>query len=205
MKAWTWTILTTAAYVLSPVNSTAAAVDTVLVKTTFAADLDGWTSNTPTEVAWRSTGGNPTGVAIFTDQSAAGTYLDAPAKFLSPAISFSKLSGKGYISWQHKIGPQKNVQSVSPYEIRLSGPGGAAKFDGSIPPVTPQSWQTVVAPLAEADWTVTSGTWNGLLANVTDMQIDIELVTNNDNNNDTEFLDNIEVVSHPGGFSPGAK
>ena len=205
MKAWILLISTVAAYGLLPFGPAAAAADTVLVKTTFAADLDGWTSNTLAEVAWQATCGNPTGVAIFKDQSSAGTYLDAPAKFLSPAIASTKLSGKGYISWQHKIGPQKNVQSVSPYEIRLSGPNGAAKFDGSVPPVTPQSWQTVVAPLLEADWTVTSGTWDGLLANVTDLQIDIELVTNNGNNNDTEFLDNIEIVSHPGGFNPGAK
>ena len=181
----------------------ASAADKILANTTFASDLDGWTSNTPAQVVWQATGGNPGGVALFTDQSADGTYIDAPSKFLSPAVPYTSLSGKGYISWQHKMGPQANVESISPYEIRLSGPGGAAKFDGSVPAVKPEKYYTVVAPLAQADWTVTSGTWAALLANVTDMQIDIELVTNNGNFNDTEYMDNIEVVSHPAGFSPG--
>ncbi len=183
----------------------AEAGDTVLVKTTFSTGLGGWTSNTPSEVAWQATGGNPNGVAVFTDLTNSATYIDAPTTFLSPAINYAKLSGKGYLSWQHKIGKEANVESVSPYEIRLSGPGGAAKFDGSTPPITPQKWQTVVAPLQETDWIVTSGSWDGLLANVTDMQINMELVTNDGVNFDTEYMDNIEIVSHPSGFSPGAK
>jgi hypothetical protein len=204
LRAFVLTTSMTLACLASP-QVFAASADTVLAKSTFATDLDGWTSNTPAEIAWQATGGNPSGVVVFSDQTNAGTYIEAPAKFLSPAIPYAKLSGKGYISWQHKIGKESGVNAVGPYEIRLSGPGGAAKFDGSVPPVTPSAFQTIAAPLLEANWTVTSGTWSALLANVTDMQIDIELVSNNTTNEDVEYIDNVEVVSHPYGFNPGAK
>ncbi len=47
---------------------------------------------------------------------------------------------------------------------------------------------------------MTSGTWTGLLANVTDMQIDIELVSNSSIPTDVEAIDNVAVVSKPCGF-----
>ena len=181
------------------------AADTVLANSNFNTDLDGWTSNTPAEISWTASGGHPKGGVQFNDMTSSSTYVIAPAKFLSPAISYTGLSGRGYISWEHRVGPQSGVQSVSPYEIRLSGPNGAAKFDGGMPPSVATGFVTVTAPLQEADWTVTSGTWAGLLANVTQMQIDIELITNATTNEDVEYMDNVQVVYHPAGFVPGPK
>jgi hypothetical protein len=59
----------------------------------------------------------------------------------------------------------------------------------------------VAAPLLETQWTVTGGIWADLLANVQGIQIDIELI-NNSGGTDIEAIDNIELVSHPKGFSP---
>jgi hypothetical protein len=48
-------------------------------------------------------------------------------------------------------------------------------------------------PLIQADWTINSGTWSGLLANVTQLQIPMELVTNDTIPGDTdhEGIDNV--------------
>jgi len=63
-------------------------------------------------------------------------------------------------------------------------------------------WVTIVAPLVESDWVVSSGSWSALLANVTSIQIPMEMVSNGGGGVDQEAMDNIEIVSHPQGFSP---
>jgi hypothetical protein len=51
--------------------------------------------------------------------------------------------------------------------------------------------------LVEADWKLESGTWKGLLADVTELQIPIELVTNDAIPGDTdhEGIDNVILSS----------
>jgi len=165
----------------------------------FKTGLDKWKSNTPAEIAWASSGGNPDGYVQFTDATSAGTYIDAPTTYHG---SYAALNGAGYITYQHQIFSETGVTAYSPYEVRLSGPGGAAKFDGTTPNSATSGWVTVVAPLVSGDWTVTSGTWSALLANVTDLQIDIELVTNQTIPGDTDIegIDNIALISKPCGF-----
>ena len=182
-----------------------AKADSVVVETTFDSDLGGWTTNTPPDVSWQSSGGNPGGEAFFTDITlGVGTFLYAPSTFLSPAVDFTKLDGKAYISYQHLMVKETGVQSVGNYNIVMSGPGGTATFTGAVAVVLDKKnpWTTVVAPLVEADWVMSGGTWAGLLANVTSIQIAMEMVSNDAATKDQEAIDNIEIVSHPGGFSP---
>ena len=88
--------------------------DVVVVQTTFDSDLGGWTSNTPAEVVWNATGGNPGGEALFTDGSGNGTYIIAPSAFLSPAVNYTKLDGKAYISFQHLMVKEGGVSASWP-------------------------------------------------------------------------------------------
>lgn len=181
-----------------------AAGDKVLVKSTFDSTLDGWTSNTPAEVQWNASGGNPGGEALFTNASGSTSDLIAPVKFLAPAVNYAKLDGKAYFSWQHLLVTETGVTGGTPFEIRLFAPGGIeAKFDGGIATVSKKNkWLTAVAPLVGPDWTVTGGTWSDLLANVQGVEIDIELINNGSGSTDIEAVDNIALVSHPAGFSP---
>jgi hypothetical protein len=182
-----------------------ARADSAVAQTTFDSDLGGWTTNTPSDVKWNSTGGNPGGEALFTDlTSGVGTVMLAPSSFLSPTINFTRLNGKGYISYQHLMVKETGVQGIGNYNIAMSGPGGAASFTGALAIVLEKKnkWTTIVAPLVEADWVMSSGTWAGLLANVTSIQIPMEMVSNQGGSTDKEAMDNIEIVSHPSGFSP---
>jgi len=179
--------------------------DSVVAQTTFDTDLGGWTTNTPSDVQWNSSGGNPGGEALFTDlTSGVGTIMIAPSSFLSPAVNFTKLNGKGYISYQHLMVKETGVQAIGNYNIVMSGPGGTATFTGAVAIVLNRNnkWTTVVAPLVEADWVMSSGTWTDLLANVTSIEIPMEMVSNEGGSTDKEAMDNIEIVSHPSGFSP---
>ena len=67
---------------------------------TFDTGLDGWFSNTPGEIRWSSTNGNPDGFVRFADASGNYTYIAAPEKFLG---DWSGLDGIGSISYDHKI------------------------------------------------------------------------------------------------------
>lgn len=180
--------------------------DSVVVQTTFDSDLGGWTTNTQPDVKWSATGGNPGGEALFTDVTiGVGTIMIAPSNFLSPAVNFTKLDGKAYISYQHQMVKETGVLGTGNYNIVMSGPGGTATFGGALSIVLDKKnpWITVVAPLVEADWVMAAGgSWSALLANVTSIQIPMEMVSNSSDSTDQEAMDNIEIVSHPGGFSP---
>ena len=129
----------------------------------------------------------------------------APASFLSPAVNYTKLNGKAYISYQHRMVKETGVLGVGNYNIVMSGPGGTATFTGALAIILDKKnpWVTVVAPLVEADWAMSNGgNWSDLLANVTSIQIPMEMVSNSGGETDQEAMDNIEVVSHPQGFSP---
>jgi hypothetical protein len=165
----------------------------MIAESTFNTNLDGWTSNTPSQISWSKTGGNPGGFVLFEDETGDWTVLDAPAKFLG---NYSALNNFGTISFDHKIIAETGIQSLSPYEIDLSGPGGSATWTGATPKgVT--GWLTLNVPLVQSDWTINSGTWTGLLADVTQLQIPIELVTNDAIPGDTdhEGIDNVILSS----------
>jgi hypothetical protein len=165
---------------LATVGFTCSQADAdTFASSTFGTGLDGWTSNTPSQIAWQSTGGNPGGYIQFTDASSASTDVWAPASFLGNYASL----GVSSISFDDNIISETEVQSVGQYEIDLSGPGGSATFLGNQPPATyPTGWIAVTAAISvgapPSGWTVDSGTWLGLLADVTQVQIPIELVTN---------------------------
>jgi PEP-CTERM motif len=171
----------------------------LIVETEFGKNLDDWTSNTPNEVNWVMSGGNPGGYASFVDASGTGTYIAAPAKFLFD-YEAAGLDGSGAISFDHKIFASGPGDTYAPYMITLSGPNGAATWTGDVPAVsnfmTP--WVTVTALLNQSDWKVTSGSWVGLLDQVTSLQIQMELVVNPGGAGfDTEGIDNVILASVP--------
>jgi hypothetical protein len=165
----------------------------IIAESTFDTSLDGWTSNTPSQISWSKTGGNPGGFISFEDTTNDWTVVNAPATFLG---NYSALNSVGTISFDHKIIAETGIQSLSPYEVDLSGLGGSATWTGATPKgVT--GWVTLNVPLVQSDWTINSGTWTGLLADVTQLQIPIELVTNDTIPGDTdhEGIDNVILSS----------
>lgn len=156
---------------------------------TFDTNIDGWTANTP-DTSWASTDGNPGGYLRFVDNTAGLALVEAPSKFLG---DWSALNGVGSITYDHKIFDTGSIINFGPYGARVFGPGGAASWNGATP-TGPTGWVTQTVALNAANWTVTSGTWNGLLSNVTDFQIVIELVGNPTLPGDITGLDNVAVV-----------
>lgn len=180
----------------------ANAADRVLARSGFDADLEGWTASQD-EVTWSAKGGHPGGRMVFNGTlTGPNCYVIAPNTFLAANINYKKLDGKAYFSWQQELVEEKSITTVYNYEMRISGPGGSATFDGGQPPLTYNKWFTVVAPIDQANWVVTSGTWAALLTDVENIQVNIELIGSGEGWVDVEAMDNFEVVSHPKGFNP---
>lgn len=60
--------------------------------------------------------------------------------------------------------------------IRMSGPGGSAEVQiasADLPPA-PRLWKRFEYPLTEAVWTVTGGSWDALLEDVTELRLQLE-------------------------------
>ena len=164
----------------------------LIAESTFDTSLDGWTSNTPSQISWSKR-------EVIRAVSSCLRIRRCLDRRQRTRDVFRKLLGVnevGTISFDHKIIAETGIQSLSPYEIDLSGPGGSATWTGATPKgVT--GWVTLNAPLLKSDWTINSGTWTGLLANVTQLQIPIELVTNDTIPGDTdhEGVDNVMLSS----------
>ncbi|MBC7855365.1 MAG: hypothetical protein IAF94_18200 [Pirellulaceae bacterium] len=161
------------------------------IVSTYDSDLDGWILPNPTDASfsWESPGGNPGGFARFIDGlQNNGGLIRAPGKFLGDWSSFDS------ISFEHRQIAAGIGNSYVPYEVFLSGAGGSARFTESHPG-TAGSWISVTAPLTEPSWTIESGTWAGLISNVTQFEIRIEVLDNNNTLGDTAGIDNVVLRS----------
>ncbi|MDD3642749.1 MAG: FlgD immunoglobulin-like domain containing protein [Candidatus Krumholzibacteria bacterium] len=163
------------------------------VASTFDTDLDGWKINGDNTAVWQATGGNPGGCLDVNDQATGGmNWAIAPRKFLGDWSGFAltdsicfdiyevNTSGGAWVDVEH---------------IWIEGPGGRAWTKNSglaIPPPT-GVWLNAKIPIDPAYWTVTEGTWEGLVSDVTSVRIFAEWV----DGGETTWLDNIRLTATP--------
>ena len=163
----------------------------VPVVSTFDSNADGWTGNGD----FATEDGNPGGYMKYPGSTgvAAPSDIVAPSKFLG---DWSALDGVGLIEFDHRIFEVGiAVVEFFPYSIGLSGPSGAARWTGPTPS-GPTEWVTFAVPVREESWTVTSGTWAGLLSDVSSLLLRIELVSNSAGA-DHDGIDNVRISAVP--------
>jgi hypothetical protein len=155
----------------------------------FDAGLDGWTLTESGMLTWEPDGGWSGGFALFEDQGVGTGRMLAPAAYLG---DWRALDGAGVLSWYHRIVRYGGVYQVVPPTVRLTGPGGVATWTASIIPDS--SWTYVAAPIAAQGWRLDSGSWDALLANVTELAIQMELVDNSVLPLDLDGVDNVRLA-----------
>ncbi len=146
------------------VNSVhASVIDT----SNFSSGADGWTWDAPNpSMTWQPTGGNTDGYIRYDNNQGGGAWIHAPSGFLGNWNSL----GVNELSYQVNIFLVGNVNTVNNLLATISGPGGDALWVGPQPdPGTP--WKDIVVPISEESWTVNSGTWGEIMADVTDLSI----------------------------------
>ncbi|MCP4707251.1 MAG: hypothetical protein GY869_01385, partial [Planctomycetes bacterium] len=149
-----------------------------------------WSFSSTGGVSNPGSGGNKGGFLKITDGSGYSSAF-APSKFLG---DWSTLDNNGYVTIDLRIISRSGSGFGSFEFIRITGPGGSAYVNIDTADLHAASlvWETYQFPLNTSVWTVDSGTWSGLLANVTECIINIEFF----NNSETIGLDNFSRRSN---------
>jgi hypothetical protein len=163
----------------------------IIASSTFDSGLEGWTSNRPDEVSWSATGGNPGGYIAFDDLTGHAATISAPDSFLG---DWSILDDNGRLELDFRLFNVGDNASDSVARVEISGPGGIARWseiDGD------DAWQTISIVLGEDNWEMVSGSWEDLLAEVTELKLPIETVANNGHNGVLEAsgIDNVQLIA----------
>jgi len=164
------------------------------VISTFDTDLDGWRIIGDNSAIWQSTGGNPGGCLDVNDAAVGSTnYASAPSKFLGDWSAFTAADSVFFDIYEVNT---SGGAWVSVQQVRIEGPGGAAwANDPRIVLPAPQSvWIRVRVMMDPAAWTLESGTWEGLLGNVTSLRIMAEWI----NGSESKFIPKKPVIRFSG-------
>jgi hypothetical protein len=124
--------------------------------------------------------GNGGGFLRFGDASG-NSYAFTPSRFLG---DWSALNNNGYVTLDIRVLSSSGNNLGSPEFVRLSGPGGAAHVSlaaGDLP-TSGRIWKNFRFLLNASEWTLDSGSWTGLMAEITACRIDVE------------FFDNTELI-----------
>lgn len=186
MKTQSWLTALAAIAVVSPALARPS--------TDFNSGPEGWTFPASTE--WQPAGGNTDGFlfggVIENENITAGAF--APAEYLG---DWSSLDATGELTFDYRrIDNGEIPRAFFPLTVQIAGPGGNATWTGPIINV-PTDWTTYTIPIDQGAWSIDDGNWEDLLANVTILYIQLELVVNDGLIDDTAGLDNVNLVPAP--------
>ncbi|GAB4325410.1 MAG: hypothetical protein Kow00127_18180 [Bacteroidales bacterium] len=152
---------------------------------------DGWSFASTGGISNSSSGGNPGRCIRISDGGGTSTAF-TPPKFLG---DWSLLDNHGAdIRFDLKITDYSGPVVLSSYFLRISGPGGAATFlmDNQVNAALDR-YKTFVFPIDQAYWSMESGSWANLLANVTEAEIIVEFI----NGSEVVWFDNFCISNLP--------
>lgn len=161
------------------VSGHVGAVFSDCVGETFSEEgLGDWSFSNTSSTSNPGSGGNGGGFCQIGDGTGI-SYAFAPARFLGnwfPLIGHASLTID-----LRRLSSSGEALVVSEF-IRLSGPGGTAVVGmpaEDLPPVG-RVWRSYDFPLEAARWTVTAGSWDALLANVTECRLQLEFAASSE-------------------------
>lgn len=132
-----------------------------------------WTAQGTNGISNPGSYGNGGGFLLVEDKSGVHSYGLAPALFLG---DWSAYHGAGYVTVDIRLAYYSGTCVGSPEFIRISGPGGSAhvSLEPEEIPTGHYTWETFVFEIDPSVWTVDSGVWEDILAEVTECRIDLE-------------------------------
>lgn len=162
--------------VLSLVAAIACNSAVAQVISTFNTDLEGWMITGDNAFIWQPAGGNPDGNLDVNDlATGAHNYAAAPRKFLGDWSGFT--SADRITCDVYVLNTSGGSRSTGTYVFRIAGPGGSAWAVDAVANYPPLGvWTTLSASFDESEWTIQSGTWHDILANVTSLRVNAEFV-----------------------------
>lgn len=159
----------------------------------FVSGLEDWAVTGDTAFTWQAEGGNPGGNLDVNDLfTGARNYAVSPPSFLSDwssATIFDSISYDVYLE-------NTSGGSLSPgtYDFRIAGPGGSAWANDPIVNIPAYgTWTTYQVLLDPTDWTIETGTWEDILANVNSLRLNAEFVSGREE----VRIDNVVLSVYP--------
>ena len=163
------------------------------ISSTFDTDLDGWTISGDNNAVWLAALGNPGGCLDVNDLAIGDmNWAIAPRKFLGDWGAFTSADTFYFDIFELNT---SGGAWFSSHHVTIEGPGGSAWANAPQLPTPPPTgvWLTGSISFDPAEWTIVSGTWEAILANVTSCHIFAEWVTGGEKTR----LDNIRLSSSP--------
>ncbi|NOT33028.1 MAG: T9SS type A sorting domain-containing protein [Candidatus Eisenbacteria bacterium] len=148
--------------------------DSCVLETFNTAGLGDWSFTSTGGVSNPGSQGNGGGYCRVADGTGV-SYALVPARFLG---NWSPLDGSGRVTIDTRLVSSAGSVLNVPEFIRISGPGGVAHVSLAIADVSTSllKWTRYEFPIQASAWTLDSGTWPALLADVTECRIQAELM-----------------------------
>lgn len=152
--------------------------------------FEGWAFVSTGGASIQSSGGNPAGYIRITDATGISQAI-APPAYLG---DWSQLPGQASIQFDLKIFSKSGSFVITHDLLRISGPGGMATipYDSSMLRADGR-WKSFSFLIDPSEWTVISGDWNSLMANVTELLVFPEFY----NSTETIGFDNFRLSNDP--------
>jgi len=133
--------------------------------------FEGWSFQGTGGVTNQSSGGSP-GRYVQIANGSATAYGFAPTKFLGIWTGLDNHAAE--ICFDLLVTTTGALQTTDAF-VRISGPGGVAKIamTSNIQEAFGQ-WHTFAYPILESSWTIESGTWNQIMAQVSELRMCLE-------------------------------
>lgn len=147
---------------------------------------DGWSFQNVGSIQVSMVQGNPPGSVRMGDASNALTNAVAAPKFRG---DWTDLDMQANMTFDLFLQTSSSNYFEKEYLVRISGPGGAAKFNcnDSLTALLVNQWHTVEIPIDAPNWELLSGTWSGLLDFVAEVRLELEFI---DGTGEVVYLDN---------------
>ena len=164
------------------------------VETTFDADLEGWAVFGDNVFYWTDGAGNPGG-CLQIDDDAIGEWglATAPPAYLGDWSAFAPTDSLVYDAIHIPLGSQTGNPPVM---FRIEGPGGAATATQAGFPA--HVWNHFAIPIDPTAWEMQTGTWTGLISNVTAVELAAEMIVGDE----VVLMDNVRLDGDPLPTSP---
>lgn len=162
------------------------------VVSSFDASAEGWLIIGDNSANWSGTGGNPGGCLAINDLATGQlNYASAPARFLG---DWSAMGGADSLAVDiYFVNSSGGPLYTNPWLFSISGPGGSAIARAPFPAPAQGAWTTYAVTLDSTVWTMQSGTWSALLAQVQSLKVAAEYVTGDE----IVELDNARLTRSP--------
>jgi hypothetical protein len=163
----------------------------------FSAGASGWVNATSAPLDWFASGGPDGGAYVSTTGPTTGGFGTIHFRANDSLDASGDAFVGNWIGTVSVISAEVFHDASAPltFFFRFAGAGAMVGFSA---PVDPNTWTTISVPISEASLTPAGGTFAGVMGNVTNLQIGVQVPAELVGVPFSYGLDKVQVVPEPG-------